>query len=110
MGGLVAELCDLPALIGEVQLGVKGAHGLVGDLEGTDEYSHSQCSSAAGEDLYSPTERRLRTFHTAARALTGLRFYTHPISLLPLEAKTPQSPTLSLWTSLLTDTLQRVST
>ena len=32
MGGLVAQLHYLPTLVGEVQLGVKGAHSLVGDL------------------------------------------------------------------------------
>lgn len=32
MGGLVAQLHSLPALVGEVQLGVKGAHRLIGDL------------------------------------------------------------------------------
>lgn len=32
MGGLVAQLHYLPTLVGEVQLGVKRAHGLVGDL------------------------------------------------------------------------------
>lgn len=32
VGGLVAQLHYLPTLVGEVQLGVKRAHGLVGDL------------------------------------------------------------------------------
>ena len=32
MGGLVAQLHHLPTLVGEVQLGVKGADRLVGDL------------------------------------------------------------------------------
>lgn len=32
MGGLVAQLRYLPTLVGEVQLRVKGAHCLVGDL------------------------------------------------------------------------------
>lgn len=34
MGGLVAQLHYLPALVGEVQLRVKRAHRLVGDLGG----------------------------------------------------------------------------
>lgn len=32
VGGLVAQLHNLPTLVGEVQLRVKGAHRLVGDL------------------------------------------------------------------------------
>lgn len=42
VGGLVAQLHYFPTLVGEVKLGVKGAHCLVGDLgrkEGNDEYS-----------------------------------------------------------------------
>lgn len=42
MGGLVAQLHYLPALVGEVQLRVKRAHRLVGDLgEEGNEYSDS---------------------------------------------------------------------
>lgn len=37
VGGLVAQLHHLPTLVGEVQLGVKGAHRLVGDLGRKDE-------------------------------------------------------------------------
>jgi len=32
VGGLIAQLHHLPTLVGEVQLRVKGAHCLVGDL------------------------------------------------------------------------------
>ena len=32
MGGVVAQLHHLPALVGQVQLRVEGAHRLVGDL------------------------------------------------------------------------------
>lgn len=88
VGGLVAQLHHLPTLVGEVQLRVKRAHCLVGDLGGkTNEYSDRGLWYSA---LRSPRLRRIcihsmKTFYVGgvqvaqqAEAFTGLaalRFY-----------------------------------
>lgn len=77
VGGLVAQLHHLPTLVGEVQLGVKGAHRLVGDLgEQRKKLTfwrwplacpHVELSSA-GTDLYSYNQNTLwwRSFFLTA--------------------------------------------